>query len=1005
MKKFTAILLAVALCLGMCAFTASADTARAVLTNLAPSAQYRGEGEDNGTSGNYCDTGDWEVYHAGKLNDGVIPTADSETTVGQNVEFYRSDYAAGEVNVFFKFDSAVDVETVNIYMNDRDNNENCGYPTKVQVYVGNSESFTSATYLGEATTTDTGYVRCYSVSGTATGTYVLIKFTAGTQWRITVSEVEIMGYGESSSATPLPAPTGIRGNLARMETYEAPTISWDAVAGAVAYDVYVDNTLVGSNITELSYKIEMDPIVDYEGSSSYSKATVVAKGDGVNYTNSAKSESYNFFYVEKPLDLRGNRVTSADIIIDPGHGGSQPGACYGSRQEKDDTLNMSLRLGEILESLGYTVAFARIEDVDDGLMSRAAKVNAGDYDLFICIHRNSYNNSVKGIEVLYETGDTLDQAYAQAVLDEFVALNLFTNRGLKPRDNLCVTNNASDSVPTILVELGFIDNDTDNQLFDTYFDDIALAMAKGSMKYQDYKTGYEGVFTLNGKDYVINGNQLNINATLPADLDNTAYCVFDYNLDLAHGFGIDKIYVDTNGSGWEEVTDFSDYVCDTDYQGYLSGKQISYGGSFTTNSTEASTFKIKISTCVDDKTLLSGEELIVTVNYKFSPVEVDQNGMVDYAPNSQYKGEGTDNGTSGNYCEAPGTDWEIYHMGKLNDGVIPTDSAAVTLGQNVEFYKADLSAGELNVFFDLGQATEINLVNVYMNDRDDNDNCGHPAKIQVYVGNSEDAASATYLGEATTIDTGYVRCYTVSGAATGRYVIIKFTTGTQTRITASEIQIKGYAKYTVSFKGMDGILLSEQIVNYGGTATAPQAPAVEGYSFIGWEDNKGNLVSSFENIKASAVYTAIYEEIAVSADPFTFTEDADTSDVSVNATNGYLVFKGDVMFSADIMALFIDVDMSIVGADGNAISDTARASTGCVITTTINGVSSSLTIVVCGDVNGDAFTSTADYLQMLKHVNGDSVMSGYYFAAGDMTDDNVVNTTDCAVVRKILGGE
>ena len=79
--------------------------------------------------------------------------------------------------------------------------------------------------------------------------------------------------------------------------------------------------------------------------------------------------------------------------------------------------------------------------------------------------------------------------------------------------------------------------------------------------------------------------------------------------------------------------------------------------------------------------------------------------------------------------------------------------------------------------------------------------------------------------------------------------------------------------------------------------------------------------------------------------------------------------------------------------------------TDSVITNVINGVSSSLTLVVNGDVNGDAYTSTADYLQMMRHVKGDSTMEGYFFAAGDMTYDNVVNTTDCAIVRKLISGD
>jgi len=536
MKRFIALFLSLVLCFGICSF--SADVVSAAFTNIAGEATYRGEGGDNGTSGNYCDTpiGSWNSYHSGKLNDGVIPSADSETTKGSNVEFWHGNTAPGVINVYFKFQSSVNVKAVNVFMNDRDNNADCGYPTKIEVYVGNSETVSSATLLGEATTSDTGYIRNYSASGDLNGSYVIIRFTAGSQWRITCSEVQIMSESTSSGVATLSTPV-ISGNLSRMETFEPPVITWKAVEGAISYDAYIDGVLVKSGIKGTSYVPDMAPVVDYGSNTSYTKVQIKAKGDGVKYADSALSSSYNFFYVEKPLDLRGNRVTSADVIIDPGHGGSQPGACLGSRQEKDDTLNMSLKLGEQLEKLGYTVAFCRIEDVDDGLMSRAAKANAGDFDLFICVHRNSFNNSANGVETLYETGDNLDKAFAQEIQDKIIDLGIFTNRGLKPRDNLVVTNNARDDLPTVLVELGFIDTTVDNNAFDKYFDEIALAMAEGCMEYQNKRFDSEGTITVDGANYTYTGTALNITANTP-----------NVSFKLGNGYGISAVTC-TDGAG------------------------------------------------------------------------------------------------------------------------------------------------------------------------------------------------------------------------------------------------------------------------------------------------------------------------------------------------------------------------------------------------------------------------------------------------------------------------
>ncbi len=528
--------------------------------NIAYAATYKGEGSDNGTTGNYCEAPgtDWEVYHTGKLNDNIIPTGDAETTKGSNVEFWHSSEGPGTINVYFKFDTTVDVNAVNVFMNDRDNNANCGYPTKIDVYVGNSENVASATYLGEAKTSSYGYVRKYTAKGSASGSYVIIQFTSGSQWRITCAEVQIFS-DKVLPGSALPAPV-LKSNLSRMETYEAPVISWEPVEGAVSYDAYIDGVLVTSGITGTSYVPDMEPRVDYEQNTDYTQVQIKAKGDGETYKDSALSSACNFFYVEKPLDLRGNRVTSADVIIDPGHGGSQPGACYGTRQEKDDTLNMSLALGRKLESMGFTVAFCRIEDVDDGLMSRAAKANAGDYKVFLGIHRNSYNESANGVETLYEANDSLDKAYAQAIQDSLMSLGIFADRGLKARDNLVVIGNTRDDLPYSLVELGFIDTTVDNNAFDNYFQEIALAMAEGCANYLNKRLDCEGTVTVDGTNYTYSGTALNITAENP----NVSFV-------FGNGYGISDVTC-TDNAGTYSVS----YA-----KTALTGFQSAVSGSFT----------------------------------------------------------------------------------------------------------------------------------------------------------------------------------------------------------------------------------------------------------------------------------------------------------------------------------------------------------------------------------------------------------------------------------------
>ena len=90
------------------------------------------------------------------------------------------------------------------------------------------------------------------------------------------------------------------------------------------------------------------------------------------------------------------------VVIDPGHGGSNPGAVYMGRQEKDDVLALSLAVGQILEDNGVPVYYTRTTDIYESPTQKALEGNAAGADYFVSIHRNSspYPNQYTGIETL-----------------------------------------------------------------------------------------------------------------------------------------------------------------------------------------------------------------------------------------------------------------------------------------------------------------------------------------------------------------------------------------------------------------------------------------------------------------------------------------------------------------------------------------------------------------------------------------------------------------------------
>ncbi|ADQ46466.1 cell wall hydrolase/autolysin [Caldicellulosiruptor kronotskyensis 2002] len=178
------------------------------------------------------------------------------------------------------------------------------------------------------------------------------------------------------------------------------------------------------------------------------------------------------------------------IFIDPGHGGSDPGAIYtkvvnGKKvtyNEKDFNLDISLRLSEKLKSLGYEVYMSRDKDLYVDLYDRTRMANSLNADLFISIHNNAHDNSsARGTMVLYkekqQNGLISDKQFAQIVLDSIVKQVGTQNKGIMERPNLAVLRTSS--MPAVLVEVAFGTNpqDLDLLLSDSFKDAVAKAIA------------------------------------------------------------------------------------------------------------------------------------------------------------------------------------------------------------------------------------------------------------------------------------------------------------------------------------------------------------------------------------------------------------------------------------------------------------------------------------------------------------------------------------------------
>ena len=165
------------------------------------------------------------------------------------------------------------------------------------------------------------------------------------------------------------------------------------------------------------------------------------------------------------------------IIIDAGHGGTEPGSVKQGIQEKDINLQIALQLQKRLEAKGYKVVMTRDDDTAISLKNRAKLANQAKGDLLISIHQNSFRDaSVHGIEVYYNSDKTTnDQQLAQMIQESLINETGAKNRGIHSDNGLVVTRETI--MPAVLVETAFISNDDELDLIMS--DDYQNKVVKG----------------------------------------------------------------------------------------------------------------------------------------------------------------------------------------------------------------------------------------------------------------------------------------------------------------------------------------------------------------------------------------------------------------------------------------------------------------------------------------------------------------------------------------------
>ena len=200
-------------------------------------------------------------------------------------------------------------------------------------------------------------------------------------------------------------------------------------------------------------------------------------------------------------DASRDKNTKHAIFLDPGHGGSDSGAVENGVREKDLTLSVYNKVSSRLASLGYTVLTSRNTDKDVGLVSRADQANKSNADMFLSIHFNAGGRGTAyGIETYYykheqgyepeinkDNHNSPERIEKSRKLANKIQQNLLYktgayDRGVK-RASFAVLRETS--IPSILVELGFIDNQEEVNKIKTneYQEKLADGIVDGIVEY------------------------------------------------------------------------------------------------------------------------------------------------------------------------------------------------------------------------------------------------------------------------------------------------------------------------------------------------------------------------------------------------------------------------------------------------------------------------------------------------------------------------------------------
>lgn len=174
------------------------------------------------------------------------------------------------------------------------------------------------------------------------------------------------------------------------------------------------------------------------------------------------------------------------VFLNPGHapnGNPDPGACGCGLRECDVAKSVADLVADYLKRAGVEVVGSL---QSDSLHEVVSASNRADAEVFISIHCNACNGSANGTEVWHFYGSGEGEKLADCIQNQIVDALGTVDRGVKgakPGVNGLYVLSNTDAV-AVLIELAFIDNESDAALLRERKDDFARAIARGVTDYE-----------------------------------------------------------------------------------------------------------------------------------------------------------------------------------------------------------------------------------------------------------------------------------------------------------------------------------------------------------------------------------------------------------------------------------------------------------------------------------------------------------------------------------------